>query len=359
MRILSAEKTCLHPGKTLIVLFLLLVMIFSGVACTEKTIPDRAEELTRFSAHGFYGFDTLTYILAYLPSAEEFERLNALVEDRLSYYNELYTAFEPSDNYVNVFDLNDRAGHICQDLEPDLFNLLSVAVELAKASEGAFNPAMGRLTGLWKEAGAISRARPDEAYIPDELSLKEAGKHMDYLKLRLEPEDKSVQFLDDQMRLDLGAMAKGYAVELLAKDIQKAGFNHVLLSVGGNVRAIGSKPEGQAWQVGIQDPELHDQVLETLEICDGAVVTSGVYERNFSYEGKLCHHIIDPQTLYPSERYLSVSLIGPDSGLADALATALFNLDEDKGNALAEKYGYQVIRVFPDGKVHHFTPLEK
>lgn len=357
---MEVERQHLYPspGKALIALVLLLLISFSASACADKPLSDSEPALKRFSARGFYGFDTLTYILAYLPSEEDFDRLNSLVEERLTYYNELYTAFEPSDKCLNVYALNESAGELCQDLDADLFDLLSAALELAKASEGAFNPTMGRVTSLWKEAGAVSRSRPADAYIPDASSLEEAGQHMDYHKLYLDAEHRSEQLLDKQIRLDLGAIAKGYAVELVAGEIQKAGFDHVLLSVGGNVRAIGSKPNDQAWQVGIQDPMLHDQVLETLEIRSGAVVTSGVYERNFHYDGKLYHHIIDPQSLYPSERYLSVSLIGPDSGLADGLATALFNLDEDQGNALAKKYGYRVIRVLPNGEVRHFTPPE-
>ena len=135
------------------------------------------------------------------------------------------------------------------------------------------------------------------------------------------------------MSLDVGAIAKGYAAEMIAESLREKGISGYLISIGGNVCAVGAKPDGKQWTVGIEDP-FGDGFCETVGVRDVSVVTSGSYQRYFELDGVRYHHIIDPDTLFPENRFVSVTVISGNSALADALSTALFNMNIEQGKAL-------------------------
>ena len=150
----------------------------------------------------------------------------------------------------------------------------------------------------------------------------------------------------------MGAIAKGWATLRVAEKAPSG----LLISVGGNVCATGPKrQDGTAWVIGIQDPDQADKNLHTLYLTKGSVVTSGDYQRTYWVEGKAYHHIIDPQTLMPATKWRSVSIVCPDSGLADALSTGLFLMDYEQGKALAQMCGAEVLWVSFDG-TEYMTP---
>ena len=166
---------------------------------------------------------------------------------------------------------------------------------------------------------------------------------------------------DSEMSLDVGAIAKGYAVELVASELEKEGVSGYALSVGGNVRCIGEKANGDRWEIGVQNPDLFSSqaYFTKVYLTDQSLVTSGNYQRFYTVAEKQYHHIIDPKTLFPKDEYASVSVIAGHSGLADALSTALFNMSYDEGLALAEKEGAEVAWVYPDGSVRMTEGFEK
>ncbi len=148
----------------------------------------------------------------------------------------------------------------------------------------------------------------------------------------------TVQITDPETRLDVGAIAKGYAVEQVCRQAPAG----LLVSVGGNIRATGPKADGQPWVVGIQSPDRDgEEFLHTLELSQGSVVTSGDYQRYYTVDGVRYHHIIDPATLSPAAYWRSVTIVCADSGLADALSTALFTLPQAEGQALLDASGQQ------------------
>ena len=147
--------------------------------------------------------------------------------------------------------------------------------------------------------------------------------------------NNTVTLTDPQMKLDVGAIAKGYATERVAKYFEEKGITGYVLNVGGNIRTIGSKADGTEWTVGIENPN-SDDYLAYLKLNGQSVVTSGSYQRFYYVDGKPYHHIIHPDTLLPATGYLSVSVICYDSGLGDALSTALFCLSQSEGLDLIE-----------------------
>ena len=152
------------------------------------------------------------------------------------------------------------------------------------------------------------------------------------------------------MTLDVGAIAKGYATERVARLFEDKGVTGYVLNVGGNVRTIGSKSDGSKWTVGVENPNGGDY-LAYLQLDGQSVVTSGSYQRFYYVEGKPYHHIIHPDTLMPAEGYLSVSIVCDDSGLGDALSTTLFCLSQQDGLALIESIdNAEAMWVFENGE---------
>ena len=346
---------------TLILSFCLISLVLT--ACGSKTQPgergiinsesmssqEDQEDFQRFTRQAFAGFDTLTQIVGYAPDQASFQEQIDWILAQIKKYDELFSGFSPSPSMLNLYKLNEQAGQGPVKVDPALFDLIGLSLKIAKDSNGAYNPAMDRVTSLWRQAMDEAHKDPDHARLPDSHALEEAGQHIDYTQVKLDDQAQTVEYLDPDLRLDLGGIAKGYALELIMDQMQDRGWDHYLISMGGNVKSLGSKPDGQDWSVGIRDPEDAQGIFDTLHIHDLSVVTSGIYERNFTVDGKLYHHLLDPHTLYPQDRYVSLTVVVEDSGIADGLSTALFNLDETAGKKLADQYGAGIIWIYPDG----------
>ena len=184
------------------------------------------------------------------------------------------------------------------------------------------------------------------------MKLQEASKHTDIEDLIIDTENNTVFLADPEMSLDVGAIAKGYAVEQIAKHLESKGITGYILNVGGNVRTIGMADK-EKWKVGIENSDIEDKenpYIEYLKLSGESVVTSGSYQRFYVVDGKEYHHIIDPQTLMPGKKYLSVSVVTDDSGLGDAMSTALFIMDYEEGKKLVESTNdVEAMWVLQDG----------
>ena len=154
------------------------------------------------------------------------------------------------------------------------------------------------------------------------------------------------------MKLDVGAIAKGYAVEMVAQYMEQKGITGYVINVGGNVRTLGGKPDGNGWTVGIENPDPEsDEYLAKVQLSGQSLVTSGSYQRYFLVGDRRYHHIIDPTTLMPSDYFTSVSIICNSSALGDALSTALFCLPYEQGAALIESLeGVEAMWLTVDGE---------
>ena len=213
------------------------------------------------------------------------------------------------------------------------------------------NAAMGSVLTLWHEARQAGLQDPENAKLPDKNAMTQAAEHISFDSVIIDQAASTVYINDPQASLDVGAIAKGWACQRVAE----AAPEGLLISVGGNVCATGPKySDGTPWVVGIQDP-LKGGYRKTLCITGGAVVTSGDYQRTYTVEGKAYHHIIDPATQMPASHWCSVTVICADSGLADALSTALFLLPLEEGQALAEACDAQALWIGPSGE-EHMTP---
>ena len=182
-------------------------------------------------------------------------------------------------------------------------------------------------------------------------SLEAAALHTDISSLVINKEKSTVYISDPDARIDVGAIAKGYAVEMVARELEKLGVTGYLLNVGGNVRTVGAKPDGSLWKLGIQNPDKTSNFAEIIKFDTDSLVTSGTYQRYYIVNGQSYHHIIDGETLMPADYFESVSIIYPDSGIADGLSTALFCMDYEQGKALLSKFeGAEAMWITKDGE---------
>jgi thiamine biosynthesis lipoprotein len=297
-------------------------------------------------------FDTVTSIVGRAESQEILMEKAQTVHDALLYYHRLFDIYNDYEGLNNLKTVNDHAGVAPVVVDRAIIDLLLDCKEYYELTGGKVNVAMGSVLVLWHEARNDGLNDIVNAYLPDGNALEEAAKHRDISCVVIDEAASTVFLTDAEMRLDVGAVAKGWSVQRVAENAPAG----LLISVGGNVCATGPKDEnGTPWRVGVQNPDGGDSYLHTLNITNQSVVTSGDYQRCYMVDGKIYHHIIDPDTLYPGTHWRSVTIVCDDSGLADALSTALFLLPYEEGLALAERCGAEALWVNEAGE-KFYTP---
>ncbi|MPN07874.1 FAD:protein FMN transferase [bioreactor metagenome] len=228
-------------------------------------------------------------------------------------------------------------------------DLIEYAIGMDALTHGRMNVAMGDVLAIWQSYREAGVEQPEAAALPPMDQLEAANEHVGIDSVVVDRAAGTLYLRDPEARLDVGAIAKGYAAQKAVEAMEAAGVSSMLLSVGGNVCSIGTRADGSSWKVGIRDP-YSDGNLCVVQVDGQSVVTSGTYERYYTVDGRRYHHIIDPATLMPSTRYDSVTVISEDSGLADALTTGLFCMPVDEGMALIESLpDTEALWVLSDG----------
>lgn len=318
---------------------LIVSLLLTGCA-----LPERGKQ--QHQATFLDLFDTVTTISGMTDSEENFRQRVGQIHDVLLRYHQLFDIYNDYPGFNNLKTVNDHAGIEPVQVDGDIIRLLLDCRKYDDLTGHTVNVAMGSVLALWHEARTAGLDDPAHAALPDEEALKNAASHADWAAVEIDEEAGTVYLSDPALRLDVGAVAKGWAAQRAA-EATPAGF---LISVGGNVCATGPKDDsGTPWVVGITDPDGGSDYLHTLYNRDSAIVTSGDYQRYYVVDGETYHHIIDPATLYPARRYRSVTVICGDSGLADALSTALFILPRTEGEALAKNCGAEAMWVDAEG----------
>ncbi len=323
---------------------LFLAIVFSLYGCKKEIQPKNRI---------FYEyFDTVSTVYDYSGGSDEDFRENAaLVEEGLEYYHKLFDIYNEYDGITNLATVNRLAKVGEVEVDAELIEFLEYAIEMHALTGGNMNIAMGSLLSVWHKYREAGKA------VPTEAELRLAAEHTDIKNLVIDKEKRTVKFLDPEMSLDVGAIAKGYAVERIAEELIERGVTAYVLDVGGNLRAIGSKVDGGTWRTGVKnpDPNASERYVYYLDIADTSVVTSGDYQRFYTVNGVRYHHIINKDTLMPADYFSSVTVVTKNSGLADALSTALFNMDYESGvNLLSKLDDVSVIWVTKDGEVKKY-----
>ena len=332
---------------------ILLVLLLAALS-----LPAGAT-MNKYSTLFLDTFDTVITLIGY---AEREELFNEQAEQVHAMYLHLHKLFDTYNSYedegiISIYTLNERAAKEPVEVDPLLFSLLTFCKSNYELCQGQVNVAMGSVLSIWHDYREAGLSDPSQAQLPPMEALLAASEHTDINDLILDPEKMTVYFADPQLKLDVGAVAKGYATELVSQMLLSGPMPSFIISAGGNVRTGNIPQDGRsAWGVGIQDPDgdvlgLSDYV-EVLYIHDVSVVTSGDYQRYYEVDGERYHHLIDPDTLMPATDFRSVSIITEDSGYADMLSTAAFLMPYEESRAFIDSLdGVEAIWLFPDGSM--------
>lgn len=308
-----------------------LILVFILTSCGEGS------KKNKYSAYSMDYFDTVITIVGYEKTKEEFDAVANEMLSQFAEYHKLYSIYHRFDGIENLCTINELVDgeHRTVAVDRRITDMLLYAKEMYSVTGGTVNVAMGSVLSLWHNYREIGMDDPENASLPPMESLMAAAEHTDISSLVIDEENSTVTLTDPYVKLDVGAIAKGYATERVAEYFEELGVTGYVLNVGGNIRLIGSKPNGEKWTVGIENPS-GGEYLAYLQLDGKSVVTSGSYQRYYYVDGKKYHHIIHPDTLMPAEGFVSVSVICDDSGFGDALSTALFCLSEEDGLSLVE-----------------------
>lgn len=335
---------------------MLILILINLTACGGE------KELTRYESEFIMLFDTVTRIVGFAHSEEEFNEYSQIIYDNLKEYHQLYDIYNDYDGINNLKTINDNAGIKPVEVDERIIDLLKFSIDVYQETTGEINIAYGAVLKIWYNYRTEGIEDPVNASLPDEEELRKASEHANMEDIIID-EDLSTVFLKDPlMSLDVGAVAKGYATEQVSEIVRNSGMTSALLSVGGNVRAINNNViTEEPWNVGVQNPdsESADSIVKVVKIDNLSMVTSGNYERYYMVDGKKYNHIIDTDTLYPSEFFSSVTIICEDSGMADSLSTAIFTMPFEEGiqliNSMPET---EAMWIFSDGSIKYSDNFE-
>lgn len=244
--------------------------------------------------------------------------------------------------------LNTLATETPVKVSTELYDLIALSVELAKETDGAFDITFASVGYLYHYR---KNQKPAQNTINDLLSA------VNYRHITFHPQQSEISFAHPKVKIDLGGIAKGHAVDNSIEILKQHGVKHALVSAGGDTKLLGDRL-GKPWMVGIRDPRHADKQTVVLPLSDTALSTSGDYERYFEQDGQRYHHILSPKTGESAHEVQSVSIIGPRSTLTDALSTAVFVLGVQQGmNLLNRTPGYDGIIVDKLRKLHYSNAL--
>jgi len=308
----------------------MLMLCIGG--CSWKQNQDMAEH-----SESFFAMDTYMTFTAYGTDAEP---AILAAEDKIREMEELWSV---TDKNSDVYAVNHSSGQTVT-VDWKTAELLSYALDMAEETNGALEPTIYPVLTAWGFTTGENR-------VPAETELAELLEKVGYDKVELN--NDQIQMEPGGM-IDLGAVGKGYAGDEAAQILRERGITAALLDIGGNIQAIGTKPDGSDWRVGLKDP-FSGGVLGIIQVSDVAVVTSGNYERFFIGEdGKVYGHIIDPATGHPVENGIaSVSVIASEGKLCDALSTALFVMGlENAQDYWRQRRNFEMILIMEDGDIY-------
>lgn len=314
-----------------------------------------ANQTPQFSVTYYDVFDTVVTLTAQTDSEAAFNETAERVHSQLQEYHKLFDIYNNYQGLINLYIINETAHIGPVRADSRIIDLLLYCKEVYAVTHGKVNAAMGAVLMLWHQARTAALESEQYAFLPEKKVLDEAVRHTDFDDVIIDQAASTVYIADPMLILDVGAIAKGWAVEQIAKTLP-SGW---LINAGGNVVATGPKADGSPWKVAVQDPDNASAYLHTLSVSGGCVVTSGYYERQFVYDGQLYHHIIDPDTLYPAKLWNSVTVVCDNSAHADMLSTALFLMDRWEGQKLLTQYGAEALWVDTSGEKSYSPGFEK
>ncbi|QSX08964.1 FAD:protein FMN transferase [Alkalibacter rhizosphaerae] len=319
--------------KAILILVVLVSMMLTG--CGNNNVESISDNE--------FLLDTVVSIRLYDVPEEKSE----LIDRSFDLIEELENQLSVHKDGSDLYNIKINAGIKPVSVSEHTIKVIQRSMDYAKITEGKFDITAGPLIDLWN-------IQPPTGHVPTQGELEAALTKIDYRKLVID-EDKQTVFLKEEgMIANLGAIAKGYIADVVKEFLLEEGIEHAIINLGGNVLLVGGRVDGTDFRIGVQDPDAtRNTYLGVIKTSDASLVSSGDYERYFEQDGIRYHHILDPDTGYPSDTEIrQVSIVSPLSVDGDALSTTLFLLGLDQGLALIESMeGVDAVFVTHDHKV--------
>ena len=361
-KITEKNRMMLYKG-----LILLVLALFSS--CSEKKEKMYREEITGL-------FDTTHILVGYDKNEKDFKRKVEIYKEEMERYHKLYTIYENFDGINNIKTINDNAGIKPVKVNVEIIDLLEKSIKWKNETKSKVDIFGGEIISLW------NNRKEDELPLKEEL--ENAKKCSVIENVEIDRQNSTVFLKKKCIKIDVGAVAKGYAVEKAAEKMEKEGISSFMISAGGNIRIIGKRPVKNKnvkelikceieFCVGITLPIYYDKELDKnnpynkkegylakIAATDSSVVTTGNYQRYFVKDKQMYGHIVDLDKLEPVNNFASVTVVTKDSGFADFMSTTLFLMSYKEGKELAERLGnIEVIWAFNDGRIENTQGLKE
>ena len=306
---------------------------------TKNTQTEEKAESNEESSKDIFAMDTYMTVTAYGAKAQE------AVDEAEAEIQRLDELLSTGNEESEIAQLNQNKSAI---LSEDAGYLVERALELNKETDGAFDIAIYPVMEAW--------GFPTQNYqVPTADTLESLLKLADASQIIYDEDSRKISFGREGLKIDLGGIAKGYTSSRIMDIYKENNISSGLVNLGGNVQALGTKPDGSKWRVAVQSPDDTEDYLGILSVEDKAVITSGGYERYFEQDGKTYHHIINPKTGYPAENGLtSVTVVSEDGTLADGLSTSLFIMGKEEAIEFwkAHSEEFDIIMLTDEGKLY-------
>ena len=310
---------------------LILLLVTAGIIVSVVLTGRKGKSLNK---DGYY-FDTYVNLTVYSSKDSKY------LDECLKMCERYDALFSPTIEGSDVYNINHAAGESVK-VDPETYYLLQRAIEFCEETDGAVDITIAPLMDTWglsHESGILSEAGITENKSkPSDIKVQDALKNVDYRNVILE-DDYTVRLKNPETRIDLGFIAKGYIADKLKEYLVSKDVKSAIISLGGNVVVIGTKPDGSDYNIGIKDPDNSGEIIESLKANNSSVVTSGTYERYVEYDGIKYHHILDTATGYPVDNGIkSVTVLSDSSLEGDALSTVCLILGEEGSKDILTKY---------------------
>lgn len=340
--------------RLIYILMAILILAVSLTGC------ERPPEYQKFAYEFFGTFDTVVQVMGYTPNQRTFNQHANQIEKRFIELHQMFDIYNNYDDVVNLKTVNDMAGEAPVAVPREIFDLIKLSLHYRDTIASHVDITMGPVLKVWHNYRDEGLYDPANAQLPPMDELDAAAQRMQSDGIVLDEAAQTVFLQHKGMRLDVGAIAKGYATQLVSDEIHAAGLTSFLIVSGGNVKGMGAPLDGNRfyWGIGLQNPYYFDdmkneeQLIDIAFVNDRSVVSSGNYQRYYTVDGIRYHHLIDPNTLMPADYFDAVTVVAADSALADFLSTAIFLMPYDDGRALIDSMAdVEAYWVLPDRSI--------
>ena len=335
-----------------IIFFVVVALNFSSCnsySDNDLPLPDSTEygNLTRYNDFFMELFNTLTVVVGYADSQEEFNYYRDIIFNELSRLHMLFDIYNEYPGINNIYTINKNAGIAPVEVDPVIIELIQVSKYAYYITNGTLNIALGPVLSLWHD-----HRNKEIPTLPSVESLLMANKYTNIEDIIIDEENHTIFLRYENMSLDVGSVGKGFAIDFAFQRAKEAGFEFFLLNVGGDVLTAKGPPTRGYWNVGVENPDIGAQdVIDVVLANNMAVFVSGDYQRFFVVDGVAYSHLIDPQTLMPATKFKSVTVLHPCALYAEILSVAAFIIDLESSFELLARHNAEALWVSNDNQI--------